>query len=117
MVAVLLTMLLGVVLSAGVTTTRSALTLGASRERIGGALGRASLVQMEFRSNNDRFALWDELESRGLRLAADLTVVTSTATQSHWYLRLRDRRTGVTCERIGQLFDPPAKVIVPSCEN
>lgn len=114
---VLLTMLLGVVLSAGVSTTRSAMTLGASRERIGGTLGRASLVQMEFRSTNARFANWDELEARGMRLADDLAVVSSTATQSHWYLRLRDRSSGVTCERIGQLFDPPAKVIAPSCDN
>ncbi len=117
LIAVLLMVVVGAVAAVGATAANSTMSAGRSRERMGGTLGRASLVQMEFRDRNKRFAVWEELSRNGVRLAPELTVVTSNASSSHWYLRLRDRTTGVTCDRVGQLLDPPTSSIVPSCEN
>lgn len=82
-----------------------------------GTLGRASLAQMEFRSRHQRFALWDELAARGTRLPEELRVVTSNASSSHWFLKVQDSRTGLTCSRIGQLLDAPDMTVAPDCES
>jgi hypothetical protein len=70
---------------------------------------------MEFHTRNNRFALWAELEADGVRLPASMRLEASTATPSHWYLRLRDVESGATCDRIGLLTDPPGRPILPTC--
>jgi hypothetical protein len=70
---------------------------------------------MEFRARHERYALWEELAANGMRLPEDVTVLHSNASMSHWYLRLRNRATGVTCERLGQLTDPPHDPVKPTC--
>ncbi len=82
-----------------------------------GTLGRASLQQMEFRAANQRFALWGELAARGATMPAQLEVVATNASSSHWFLKVRDRTTGITCSRIGQLVDAPGLAVVPDCEQ
>jgi len=117
---VVLTLLLaaiGVVLVLATLSVRATLRQDAVRQRVGGSLNRASLVQMEFHTRHRRFALWNELVERGVRLPAGLNVEASTATPSHWYLRVRDRETGTTCDRIGLLTDPPARPIMPACKR
>lgn len=94
---------------------RMSLSLTASEAQIGTMLGRASLQQMEFHTQHSRFALWGELAETGATLPASVTVVRSNATASHWYLQLRDQATGMTCDRVGQLIDPPSAPAPPSC--
>lgn len=82
-----------------------------------GTLGRASLEQMEFRAANQRFAFWEELAQRGAKLPDQLEVVATNASSSHWFLKVRDRTTGIACSRVGQLFDPPGLPVAPVCER
>ncbi len=105
----------GLLLALSVMGAKASFAVSASEQAIGGTLGRASLAQMEFRARHERFALWEELEAKGMRLPEDVTVLHSNATTSHWYLRLRHRATGVTCERLGQLTDPPSDLVKPTC--
>jgi hypothetical protein len=106
-----------VVLVLAAISVRASLRHDAVRTRVGGSLNRASLVQMEFHTRHRRFALWDELAERGVRLPSGLRVEASTATPSHWYLRVRDVQTGTTCDRIGLLTDPPGRPITPACKR
>jgi hypothetical protein len=106
-----------VVLFLAAISVRATIRLGAVRERVGGTLNRASLVQMEFHTRHRRFALWDELEDGGLRLPSGMNVEASSATPSHWYLRLRDIESGTTCDRVGLLTDPPGRPVTPSCQR
>lgn len=103
-----------VLASVGVRATRRQ---DAVRQRVSGSLNRASLVQMEFHTRYRRFALWDELSEAGMRLPLGLSVETSSATSSHWYLRVRDVESGTTCDRVGMLTDPPGQPITPSCRR
>jgi hypothetical protein len=105
----------GLLLALSAMGAQAKFAVSASEKAIGGTLGRASLAQMEFRSRHERFALWEELEANGMRLPEDVTVLHSNASMSHWYVRLQDRATGVTCERLGQLIDPPNEVVDPTC--
>ncbi len=114
-VAVVLAVMGGLMLAVGATGAQASWAESRSRTRIGGTFGRASLAQMEFRARHARFAVWDELAADGVKLPDDLAVVTSNAGPSHWYLRLRDRATGLTCDRIGQLVDDPSLPVTPSC--
>lgn len=98
-------------------SVRATMRHDAVRQRVGGSLNRASLVQMEFHTQHRRFALWDELTERGERLPSGLLVEASTATPSHWYLRVRDVESGTTCDRLGMLTDPPGEPITPTCKR
>lgn len=86
---------------------RSSMAENRSKAQIGSTFGRAALRQEEYRARNDRFADWSELANEGMRLPAELRVLSSNATRSHWYLRVRDRNTGVVCDRVGQLLENP----------
>lgn len=104
-----------VVLILAAISVRATVRRDAGRQRVGGTLNRASLVQMEFHTRHRRFALWDELADGGMRLPSGMNVEASSATPSHWYLRLRDVESGTTCDRIGLLTDPPGRPVTPSC--
>lgn len=116
-VVVLLLVALLIILVLASIGVRATMRHDAVRERVGSSLNRASLVQMEFHTRHRRFALWGELEERGLRLPTGLNVEASTATPSHWYLRVRDAESGTTCDRIGMLTDPPGRPITPACKR
>lgn len=73
--------------------------------------------QQNFRVLNSRFATWSELEESGATLPADQGVAASNADASHWYLSLRDRKTGVVCDRTGELFDEEADERKPVCRS
>jgi len=114
-VAVLLLIAVVVVIALAATSVRATARADAVRQHVGGTLNRASLAQMEFHTRHRRFALWEELSARGMRLPSDLQVEVSTATHSHWYLRLRDVQTGITCDRVGMLTDAPGEPVLPTC--
>jgi hypothetical protein len=114
-VTLLLIAVLAVLVLAGITV-RATVRRDAVRQRVGGTMTRASLVQLEFHTRHRRFALWDELAERGMRLPSALEVEASTATPSHWYLRVRDVNSGLVCDRIGLLTDPPGQPMLPSCK-
>lgn len=86
-----------------------------AKELMQGTFTRVDAHQDEFRRVNARFATWTELAARGVRLPARQQVRTASADQSHWYLSLRDRNTGVVCDRIGELFDDPDGARAPVC--
>jgi hypothetical protein len=96
-------------------SVRATVQRGDARSRAGGALARAGLAQREYHARQGRFAFWEELAADGLRLPAAMSVDASNATPSHWYLRLRDSTTGLLCDRVGVLTDPPGEVVPPSC--
>jgi len=104
-----------VVIALATVTVRATVQTEAVRQRVGGTLQRTSLQQMEFHSRNQRFADWGELEARGVRLPPSLRLEASSATASHWYLRLRDVESGTSCDRIGLLTDPPGRPLLPTC--
>jgi hypothetical protein len=115
LIALLVAAALGVTIALATLGARASMALASSEQKIGTTLGRASLQQMEFHTQNARFAIWQELASAGAVLPPNVTVVRSNATPSHWYLSLRDGSTGLTCDRVGQLIDPPADLSKPSC--
>lgn len=86
-----------------------------AKELMHGTFTRVDAQQDEFRRINARFATWTELAARGVRLPARQQVRTASADQSHWYLSLRDRNTGVVCDRTGELFDDPDETRAPVC--
>lgn len=103
--------ILGLAISGVRATVRDA----RGKERTAGALSRAALEQWEFHGRQGRFALWRELESGGARLPPAMSVDTSTATPSHWYLRLHDSASGLLCDRIGTIVDEPTERVAPTC--
>lgn len=102
-VAVLSSLVVVAMVVASGFAVRSSMADTESRAQLGDAFGQAALRQEEFRARNARFANWTELSESGMRLPAELRVLSSNATSSHWYLQLRDRNTGVICARVGQL--------------
>lgn len=78
-----------------------------AEEAMVGTFDRVEGEQAQFRRANLRFASWSELAKSGMRLPARQTVHRATADQSHWFLSLRDRNTGLICDRIGELMDEP----------
>ena len=76
--------------------------LARARAAMEGSFANVVAEQGEFRRVNARFASWSELSERGVRLPARQVVQQSTADQTHWYLSLRDRNTGLICDRIGE---------------
>lgn len=115
--AALLATAIGLTVALAATGARASYARSLARDRMDGTLGRASLAQMEFRARHQRFALWDELAANGARLPGELRVVTSNAGNSHWFLKVQDLRTGLTCARIGQLLDAPDVPVAPDCES
>jgi len=117
LIALLVATAAGVTIALAALGARTSMSLTASEQQIGSTLGRASLQQMEYHTQHARFALWDQLAEAGAALPANVTVVRSNASPSHWYLRLRDQATGITCDRVGQLIDPSADLAKPSCSR
>ncbi len=115
LIALLVATAIGVTIALATFGARASMALASSERHIGSTLGRASLQQMEFHTQHARFALWDELARSGASLPVNVSVVRSNATTSHWYLQLRDQVTGLTCDRVGQLIDPPSDLSTPSC--
>lgn len=75
------------------------------------------MQQQNFRVLNSRFATWNELAATGATLPPYQSVAASNADASHWYLSLRDQRTGVVCDRTGELFDESPDERKPVCRN
>lgn len=75
------------------------------------------LQQQNFRVLNSRFATWNELAATGATLPPYQSVAASNADASHWYLSLRDQKTGVVCDRTGELFDESADERKPVCRS
>lgn len=73
--------------------------------------------QTTFRTLNQRFATWRELEAGGMRLPAQQSLVTSNATSSHWFASVRDRTTGVICDKTGELMDEGPGEHQPVCRS
>lgn len=72
---------------------------------LSGTLTSVAQHQADFRALHQRFGRWDELQGRGLRLPAHQRLVKANATDSHWFVAIRDMETGMVCERTGELFD------------
>ena len=88
-----------------------------AKVKIGETFVRMHNRQAEYRSENGRFATWPELEASGVALGPRQSVVDSNADASHWYLSIRDRETGVTCDRTGELLDGPVPERQPVCRD
>lgn len=73
--------------------------------------------QITFRLLNQRFATWRELEAGGMRLPAQQLVLTSNATSSHWFASVLDRKTGVVCDKTGELMDEGPGEHQPVCRG
>ncbi len=86
-----------------------------AKELMHGTFSHVNKQQDDFRRVNSRFASWSELTARGVRLPARQEVRTSSADYSHWYLSIRDRRTGLVCDRVGELMDDPDSRRAPIC--
>ena len=88
-----------------------------AREALGVTFVRMHSRQAEFRSVNGRFATWPELRDNGVSLGPRQSVVDSNADASHWFLSIRDRETGVVCDRTGELLDGPIAERLPVCRD
>lgn len=86
-----------------------------AKELMRGTFTRVDEQQVRFRQEYARFATWTELAKRGVRLPARQQVRDARSDESHWYLSLRDRSTGVVCDRIGELMDEPEGNRMPVC--
>ncbi|MES2523650.1 MAG: hypothetical protein V4617_13175 [Gemmatimonadota bacterium] len=86
-----------------------------AREAMTGTFARVDERQHEFRRLNARYATLPELARRGIRIPSQHIVQRATATESHWYLSLRDRTTGLICDRTGELSDEQGTARVPVC--
>ena len=103
-------MLIAMNVAASNRTSRAKVSLGETFQRMHNR-------QAEYRSNNGRFATWPELQASGVALASRQSVVDSNADASHWFLSIRDRQTGVTCDRTGELLDGPVAERQPVCRE
>lgn len=86
-----------------------------AKELMHSTFARVDQQQSRFRREYARYASWAELAERGVRLPARQQVRDARADESHWFLSLRDRTTGVVCDRIGELFDDPGDSRPPVC--
>lgn len=88
-----------------------------SRTAIDGTLSHVYEQQSAFRILNQRFATWQELQSRGLRMPTEQRVVASNASPSHWFMAVRDYNTGIVCSRTGELLDESPLERKPTCSD
>ena len=88
-----------------------------AKAQIGETFVRMHSRQAEYRSINGRFATWPELEASGVAIGPRQSVVDSNADASHWFLSIRDRETGVVCDRTGELLDGPVPERQPVCRE
>jgi len=88
-----------------------------AKVKLGETFVRMHNRQAEYRSNNGRFATWPELQASGVALGPRQSVVDSNADASHWFLSIRDRQTGIICDRTGELLDGPAPERQPVCRE
>lgn len=95
-------------LGIGSVRVRGGMTVERSKSAITATLATVHQQQSTFRTLNQRYATWTELEDRGVKLGPRQVVVASNATSYHWFLSVRDSSTGVICSRTGELFDDSA---------
>lgn len=95
-------------LGIGSVRVRGGMTVERSKSAITETLATVHQQQSTFRTLNQRYATWTELEDRGVKLGPRQVVVASNATSYHWFLSVRDSSTGVICSRTGELFDDSA---------
>ena len=96
---------------------RGSMRTSSSVAAVTGTLKTVQAKQSTFRLLNQRFATWRELEARGMRLPVDQAVVKSNASASHWFVSVRDRATGVICDKTGELFDEGPNDHRPVCRE
>jgi hypothetical protein len=89
----------------------------AARESMGQTFAQVQSRQGEFRSVSGRFATWDELAARGVQLAPQHSVAASNADASHWFLSLRDNKTGLICDRLGDVLESVTARTTPVCRE
>lgn len=89
----------------GSVRMRGTMSRDRSKAAIAATLVKVHQQQSTFRTINQRFATWRELEDSGVKLGPKQVVEASNATSYHWYLSVRDSSTGVTCSQTGELFD------------
>ncbi len=105
------------VLVVGSLRVRGSMRTSSSVAAVTGTLKTVQAKQSTFRLLNQRFATWRELEARGMRLPVDQAVVKSNASASHWFVSVRDRATGVICDKTGELFDEGPNDHRPVCRE
>lgn len=76
-----------------------------ARVSIDKSFSRVHQKQREYRSQTGQFAAWPELAKRGERLPTAQSAIKWNADQSHWFLSIRDRDSGLICDRTGEIFD------------
>lgn len=103
------TALIGVFVGAALmlagVSVRGSLATGRARAALAETLAQVGASQAAFRRAHARFASWEELEARGVRLPARQRVVRASASASHWYLAVLDEEAGLVCDRTGELFE------------
>jgi hypothetical protein len=88
-----------------------------AKVKLGETFVRMHNRQAEYRAANGRFATWPELQASGTAISPRQSVVDSNADASHWFLSIRDRETGVICDRTGELLDGPVAERQPVCRE
>ncbi|MCC6244352.1 MAG: hypothetical protein IT353_16035 [Gemmatimonadaceae bacterium] len=96
-----------------IDSTRSQL----AKQTLSESLTEVHDQQTKYRSLMGRFATWPELEARGVALGVNQEVEEWNADGSHWFLSVRDRKTGIVCQRTGELFDASAGARRAACSN
>lgn len=89
----------------GFVQVRGGMVKDRSKTGVVNTLAVVHQEQAVFRATNQRFATWEELRDRGARIGPTQEVVASNASASHWFISVRDNKTGITCSRTGELFD------------
>ena len=86
-----------------------------AREAMTKTFSSVHTQQRDYRAIFGRFATWPELEERGMRVPPDQSLEKWNADLSHWFVSLKDRQTGLICDRTGEIFDEDAGERVPTC--
>lgn len=100
-----------------VAAARTASQQSVARASIGQTFVHVDNRQNEFRSTSGRFATWDELRANGARLGPSQVVAASNADASHWFISIRDQKTGLICDRIGSLTEGMGTRKRPECRE
>lgn len=88
-----------------------------AREALGETFAVVHSQQADFRTTFGRYATWPELRDRGMQVGPRQSVKDWNATESHWFMSIRDLETGVICDRTGELFDESSGERPPVCRG
>lgn len=88
-----------------------------AKDQLNATFANVHTQQSEYRALFGRFASWPELKARGAEVGPRQTVRGWNADASHWFISIRDRETGLICDRTGELFDEDAAERAPVCRS